>query len=126
MNLAAGPRDRWVWRKGAPLEREDTMTIRSTTKTFAGLVVTLTIIAGTTAAAQAGGGKTSGIRTSGVTLAQGQSGPVVRDHRGQGSSGTSAPTPTSGWNGQVRDHRGGGDHEFCFGGFIGGTQCAQF
>ena len=44
------------------------MTI-SMTKPFAALALTLTIIAGTTAAAQAGGGKSNGAaRASGVTL----------------------------------------------------------
>jgi hypothetical protein len=92
-------------------------------KTFAGLALMLTIIAGTTAAAQAGGGKGNGARASGVSLAYNQRGPVVRDHRGQAPSGTT--TSTAGWNGQVRDHRSG-QHQFCFGGLFGGTQCSQW
>ena len=92
----------------------------SMTKPFAALALTLTIIAGTTAAAQAGGGKSNGAaRASGVTLAYSQPGPVVRDHRGQSGSQSSG----SGWNGQVRDHRTG--HQFCFGGLFGGTHCTQ-
>ena len=97
------------------------MTIGSTAKRFAGLALTLTIIVGATATAQAGGGKGNGARVSGVTLVASQSGPVVRDHRGQPPSGN--PGTTSGWNGQVRDHRSG--HQFCFGGFLGGTHCSQ-
>ena len=102
-------------------QTEETMTIGSTVKRFAGLALTLTLIVGASATAQAGGGKVSGARASGVTLASSQSGPVVRDHRGQGASGNSGST--SGWNGQVRDHRSG--HQFCFGGFLGGTHCSQ-
>ena len=97
------------------------MSIASVMKSFTGLALALTIIVGATAAAQAGGGRSNGARASGVTLAYRQQGPVVRDHRGQGSSGNSGST--SGWNGQVRDHRSG--HQFCFGGLLGGTQCSQ-
>jgi hypothetical protein len=102
------------------LHMEETMII-STKKLFTAVALTLTIIAGTTAAAQAGGGRANGARASGVALASSQSGPVVRDHRGQTPSGSQ--TSSSGWNGQVRDHRTG--HQFCFGGLFGGTQCTQ-
>lgn len=105
------------------LQTEETMTIGSTAKRFAGFALTLTIIVGATATAQAGGGKGNGARVSGVTLVASQSGPVVRDHRGQGSSGT--PGSTSGWNGQIRDHRSG-QNQFCFGGLFGGTQCSHW
>ena len=99
------------------------MTIRSTTKRFTGLALTLTLIVGATATAQAGGGgRANGARASGVTLVASQSGPVVRDHRGQEPSG--APGSTSGWNGNVRDHRSG-QPQICFGGLFGGTQCVH-
>jgi len=101
---------------------EETMTTGSTLTRLAGFAVTLTIIVGTTAAAEAGGGgRGNGARASGVTLAYSQPGPVVRDHRGQGPSGSASST--SGWNGQVHDHRSG--QQFCFGGLFGGTHCSQ-
>lgn len=105
------------------LQTEEAMTNGSNLQRFTGLALTLAIVVGATATAQAGGGKTSGIRTSGVTKVYSRPGPVVRDHRGQSPSGS--PGSTSGGDAQVRDHRSG-QHQFCFGALFGGTQCTQF
>ena len=78
------------------------------------------LIVGASATAQAGGGKVSGARASGVTLASSQSGPVVRD---PGAKALPATRVRLGVDGQVRDHRSG--HQFCIGGFLGGTYCLQ-
>lgn len=99
------------------------MTIESNLKRFAGLSLALTVVVAATATAQAGGGKASGVRASGVTQVYSRPGPVVRDHRGQSPSGS--PGSTSGGDAQVRDHRSG-QHQFCFGALFGGTQCTQF
>jgi hypothetical protein len=103
-------------------QTEEAMTTGSRTKRIAGLALTLTLIVGCTATAQAGGGRANGARASGATFVASQSGPVVRDHRGQAPSGNPSSS-ASGWNGQVRDHRSG--HQLCFGGLFGGTQCTQ-